>query len=299
MRRPRPLAILEEHHEAFYVWHSGRERGWLPREPQRLLHFDEHADMNLPDLRRPLENPQTLPEVADFTYSELRINTFLCPALYLNLFNSLYWFRITHSPSAGGWRRLCIQPRDAERLRFSLRTLTGLGPGEAGAVEYAPMTTADPLPPGPCVLDIDLDYFCWNDEPEWRNLVVEITRSEYDRFLGNRYHFVRLSPDSEANVFERDGRVYLAFRHMDPTAAPATHQSVVAARIDEFASYLARCGLDPLLITLCRSRHSGYTQSINAGFAEKRVLERLAEAFPYQIHPIQELMAADRELVTC
>jgi len=39
-----PLYIIEEHHEAFYIWNKTTEQGFLPPFGNTLLHVDHHTD---------------------------------------------------------------------------------------------------------------------------------------------------------------------------------------------------------------------------------------------------------------
>src|SRR5512136_599098 len=87
-----PLFLHEEHHEAFFIWHYAIQHDLLPAQQNVLLHVDSHADMGQPHLRTAIHQfPQTMPEIEQFTYNELGIGTFILPALYQRIFDTLYW----------------------------------------------------------------------------------------------------------------------------------------------------------------------------------------------------------------
>lgn len=43
-----PFYIIEEHHEAFLIWHYAIIKGLINKNRNTLLHIDEHSDMLLP-----------------------------------------------------------------------------------------------------------------------------------------------------------------------------------------------------------------------------------------------------------
>jgi hypothetical protein len=164
--------------------------------------------------------------------------------------------------------------------------------GSKEGIDYAPLTTADSLPSNLAwALDIDLDYFCWNDYPELPECMLEVPESVYDDFRLDRYHFLRLSLNAKTAAVKRDGKFYLAFEYVPRPEPHVTAQAIVAKRIDDFIAYLSRHRADPRIITLCRSRHSGYVQSRNLEFAESLLLERLHSITPFEKHSIDDLLA--------
>jgi hypothetical protein len=135
--------------------------------------------------------------------------------------------------------------------------------------------------PQPVVLDVDLDYFCWDDSrsgmPEDR---LEITEDAYRSMRDNPYHPFRLLPRIIVRPAEEGGRYYLRYSNM-PKPDPLPSEERVNKRIDAFAAWLARNEVRPRMISICRSRHSGYTPASMWRAIEKRLLERLTEKYDY------------------
>ncbi|PKK89478.1 MAG: hypothetical protein CVV64_13765 [Candidatus Wallbacteria bacterium HGW-Wallbacteria-1] len=98
-KKPVPLYIIEEHHEAFILWHHAMELGLMPTGGNMLLHIDAHADLDPPVIRSTLApRPESLSMVAEFTYRELGISTFVLPAIHRGIFNRYCWI---HQPVSG------------------------------------------------------------------------------------------------------------------------------------------------------------------------------------------------------
>src|SRR5215472_9699272 len=113
-----PLFRLEEHHEAFLVWHYAIARQLMPASQNILLHVDEHSDWATPRLRRSIESAgSTLSGIAAFTYAELDIGSFIWPAIYKGIFAEVYWMRNQHTMQLAQ-RRLFIPTTNEDRTEF-------------------------------------------------------------------------------------------------------------------------------------------------------------------------------------
>ena len=78
---------------------------------------------------------------------------------------------------------------------------------DARSVEYAPVTTQECVKTDqPVVIDIDLDYFCCNEHPRLPVLEVKTTKAEYEKFLHDPYHFLRIAGGERypASLGEKD-----------------------------------------------------------------------------------------------
>jgi len=83
--------IIEEHHEAFFVWNYAVLNNLLPAKGNNLFRIDEHSDMETPRFNlsiHELNGDLTLLE--NFTYNELNIGNFILPIIYQELFNKVY-----------------------------------------------------------------------------------------------------------------------------------------------------------------------------------------------------------------
>ncbi len=289
-----PIILLEEHHEAFYAWNYASRAEWLDTRSATLLHVDEHADMALPRLRRPMASITGLADLADFVYRELTINDFVWPAVYQGHFERLFWMRAQHAPSAGAWRRITISPADRRGLTFSLTTQT---PDESArfqsrTIEYAPLTARNSIQPAePVLLDIDLDYFAWNSHPDLPECRIEVTENTYRCFRDNPYHWLRISPGAKVSAVADDGRFYLIYDDGPRTERTVSEAEVVDQRLDEFFRFLEKNCIKPKAATICRSLHSGYTEKAHSEYIESTLLDRLERLYPgTRVFPIADLL---------
>jgi hypothetical protein len=291
-----PLVIVEEHHEAFYVWQFAVRRGWIRGEQNTLLHADEHADCWLPRLRKPIVSLSELTDIARFVYSELDIGNFIWPAVYHGMFNRVLWLRAQHRRSSGAWREISISAKNADETEFTLSSHSVYTEGELGrSVQFSPITPNDEFTvTADLVLDIDLDYFCCNDYPKPADRRIEITRTAYTEFRENPYHFFRLMPGAKITSEERQGRYYLTcydLQREEPSAS--ARQCEIERRMTAFLSHLARNAVNPSLIVISRSIHSGYTPSEYAHAIEHLLLDQLRDRYQVNLIELDSILPAD------
>jgi hypothetical protein len=291
-----PLVIIEEHHEAFYVWEYAIRRGWLPESNNTLLHVDAHADMWLPRLRQPLRRATSLRDLARFVYYELDIGSFIWPAVYLEQFNRLLWLRHQHRMSAGGWRKLIISEKLAGPREFQLFAATDAAAELQGprgkSVDYCPVTTGELVKTDQAiVLDIDLDYFSCNSYPELPFHEIEVTADTFHEFNGNRYHFLRLPPGEKVSATRRGNKYYLTFNdyHSVPLDSAASAKDA-SGRLNDLVRFLRTNSVAPELIIVSRSYFSGYTPQALVAVLESRLLEALSDLHPVQILTIDSIL---------
>ena len=222
----------------------------------------------------------TLEERRAFTYSDLGIADFIVPALYEGLFSQMF-----------NMKGLVKQPFSTEERLIRLRGNHVLEPGK-----YIPFLHADKRRDGAdgygfytyhegalsdtgmlenVVLDIDLDYFCWdNSLSTTASKRIEITKEAHEEFNENPYHPFRILPRALIRAEAENGRYYLRYTEPPTEEAPAEEKQI-RTRIDHFFNWLGSQPWEPSLVTLCRSAHSGYLPRDRAELVEELVCEGL------------------------
>jgi hypothetical protein len=295
-----PLVIMEEHHEAFFVWHACVRLGWLPRSGNCLLHVDEHADIGSPRLRQVMPGlASDSAAVLKFVFDELTCFEFIVPAAAQGLFDELIWLQ--QNPARRSDQLVVIRPDAEPPTRFDLHAFN-LFKGEpvgrpeipqGARLRYRHQAVDAPLPAmRQVVLDVDLDYFSCEDAV---NLVqkLEITRAEYERYRNDRYHFLRVGQGSRIRVQQEGERYYLYLRDYQqaaPTPLKVTHE-VIEQRMDRLIEVLQQNAVQPQLVNIARSRLSGYTPADQWDFIETKLLERLRRLYELQPYTLEQLHA--------
>ncbi|MEM1483412.1 UPF0489 family protein [Oscillospiraceae bacterium PP1C4] len=282
-----PCYIIEEHHEAYPVWMAAGEQGLICLRDNCLLHIDHHADMECGAYGCDFSDPNN----ASFLVREvLGIADFIVPAVYQEVFcevalvlstlaTPLVWqdsmilrsdtnflsvmdyIPFIHAPYKKG------EKTDA-RYRYFRKAIGGIGAFSCQA---------------PVVLDIDYDYFAWDDSlstaPE---KLIEITKEAYCQYTSNPHHPFRILPRRLLDGVERDGRYYLRYaERLKPEPLPSA--DTITKRISSVIEWLEKYDVQPQLITLCRSRFSGYTPAICWEKIEIELLDGLSKLYELQL----------------
>lgn len=292
-----PLYIVEEHHEAFFVWGRGMAQGQLAPSGNALLHVDEHSDMSTPAFRHPLRERKTdLAALAAFTYHELGIASFILPAVFLGMFEEVCWVHPRLAKASGS--RLQVSSFQGDGKSFQLARAAADSPandGDRRVFDYRlhpatlPYTTARPI-----VLDIDLDFFSSDEHPKVCRL--EVTREEHDRFCRDPYHLLRLMPNKAARASTEAGRFYLEVSSSQPEAMlmPRPTPEQIAERIGNFVRFLQTSAVSPQMIVICRSRFSGFTPADQWQLIEETLLAGLRSLYQFEPVHIREIAPDDR-----
>lgn len=288
-----PVYIMEEHYEAYYYWNYFVEKGLIPASGNYLLHVDHHDDLSPGSYDWDFKcMPNTLEEAKRFTYEKLGIADFIYPAVYKGIFSTLHTF-------------LSVRPKEYEDRDMVLKGREG----ELVPANYVPFIHAkykkDPNSPykffkmrqgslkpltieEPLVLDMDLDYFYWDDAltttPPKR---VEISREEYDSFQEDPYHPFRIFPKRLFTVEQEGEKHYLRY-HERILRERIPEREKVEKRIYDFTSWLSENHIVPKVINICRSRFSGYLPREAFPFVEEEFLARLGKITDIKICEIGE-----------
>lgn len=275
MKLNMPVLMMEEHHEAFYYWGLAVEKGWIAPQGNILFHVDHHDDLvcggYFHDFSRPFAD---LEERKAFTYSRLGIADFIVPALYEGLFSHMYNMKGLVTQPFSSEERL-IRLRGTQRLEHG-RYIPFLHADKQKAdgfcfYSYHEGALSDTGPLEQVVLDMDMDYFCWDDSlSAVAPKRIEITKEAYRAFSTDPYHPFRILPRALVRAEEEEGRYYLRYLEA-PTEETPAGEDLIRRRAGRFFDWLGRQPWEPVLITICRSVHSGYLPQERAGLVEELV----------------------------
>ena len=289
-----PLFVLEEHHEAFLAWHYAAEKRYINQSGNMLFHIDEHADMNNPRFNNSIqEHNGDLRAVHRFVHNELTIATFLIAAVYDGLIGTCFWIR--HTPIATEINKnglVCSVKGEGERLLYVADTPENrMVYSDARPVELKFVTRYNQFPAGEdVILDIDLDYFSSNTPPDGFEGRVETTRDEYESFVSDQYHYLRVAGHRITPVHD-NGRYWFVFNRIDRPLTSDTRvgENEIVKRIDAFFSFLEEKDVRPSCIDISRSRHSHYTPPDQWEMIESNVIAGLKKLYDPAIMTIADI----------
>ncbi len=294
-----PLCIMEEHHEAFWLWQYAIRQKLIEPDGNVLLHVDRHDDMQSPVLRTSVkELSSSLDNMARFTYDELGVATFILPAVYQHIFHEVYWCR-PQKKAAVTSRNYLRSYQQAGKM-FIIGPDPSPWPHKKSWQDRVSFTYYEIGPEArleltlPVILDIDLDFFVRNVFQSERQR-LEVTENEFRRFQEDKYHFLRLNYRCYAG--EEDSGYYVYFYpELDrPIEYPGTasQEETILQKIQRFGVFLHKNDIRPVLIDLCRSRKSGYMPSDTWEFAEQELLRLLQGMYSVHITLLKKIIPND------
>jgi len=280
-----PLYCIEEHHEAFYVWGEAVAQGYLLPSGNVLFHVDHHEDMECGGYFHRFTAPfADLDERRAFTYEKLGIADFIVPALYEGIFCTMYMMKSLVSREFRGECRYIKRVGDCALVMGSYIPFVHAQLKQEGDARYAFFTYHEGSLSSTgalahVALDIDLDYFSWDDQLQsTAPKRIEITRDAYLEWKRDCYHPFRILPRRLLFAEEADGRYYLCYRE-PPIGETLADLARIEQRIERFFAWLGGVGWTPCMITMCRSARSGYLPGACAAYVEERVIGRLEQLY--------------------
>ncbi|KAA2215789.1 peptide arginase, FlmR/OhkR family [Maribacter flavus] len=282
--------IVEEHNEAFFVWHYAIKEGYIKKEGNCLFHIDEHSDMNVPFFNTSINDLNgDLQKVDDFTDEEVAIAGFITPAVYMGIFDNVYWIKRKHRKRSAKNFDLFIGSHNDEGRKLMLGEIQDNGKLDMTSKRFNYLKLEPHEIQGDCqnvILDIDLDFFSCSGNPNFNEkLFVEISKSEYDNFNSDRYHRLRYVNIGKIGTLKREGKYYYVFNDYEgvQTENQRLTESEIKEEIERFVGYLDINNIRPSLIDICRSRFSGYTPKDQWEFIEKHLIDALSKIYPLEI----------------
>lgn len=287
-----PLCLLEEHHEAFLLWHWAARTGRIAGRGNVLLHVDEHSDLRAPGTAQGIfEGNPPLARIAAQVYGCLDITNFIWPALRQGIFDRVCWLRWAHDPSLKA-RFVPLRSEPAKDARAEAANLAGTASGKEGSGGFwlIPVKPGQVFTEGgPVVLDIDLDFFLCDNAAGGR-LDIEITPAEYEAWRRDRYHKVRLLLGGRARALRSGDRHWLRFAPVPRRPVEARKAwAQVRERIEVFGNFLLSNRMQPRLIGICRSRRSGYTPPAWCERIELELMPILGGLYDLEVRTVADL----------
>lgn len=234
--------------------------------------------------------------IFEFVYNELRIDSFIVPAVYLGWINSVVWVRQEMSSplktqmfvgsfnDAGGKfytgmiKNSCL-PVEITHFSYHKFSATEFN-------NFEPEMLGEQI-----LLDIDLDFFsCCEDPFIQKEILIEITKEEYDEFIESKYHRLRLLV-GYVRVIKKNRSYFYVLNYFEGKY-PNTREvpyNIIEQRVEFFFEYLKMKKFRPQLITVCRSVYSGYIPSHQVDIIQRLVLGKLRELYDIEIQEIAQL----------
>jgi len=291
-----PTFIIEEHHEAFLIWNYAVKEGIIPRENNVLYHIDEHSDMNTPRFNKSIHDfIDNIQKVVDFTYSELSIANFIIPSIYLGMFNKVYWFKNNQLNKKK--RKLSYFVRSynkqGRKLISGLDRNFNIEDVDRKSFKYYKRNIQQmPMSHKKIVLDIDLDFFsCAGEFNNFAELNIQITKDEYESFIKDKYHILHCLPVNRIQATKK-GRNYYYIINDFEEVYPCTLEvdtNIIQDRINLIGDILKAKKIKPQIITICRSRYSGFTPKDQWEFIEIELVKMLKNLYGISINYINEM----------
>lgn len=296
-----PLFIIEEHHEAFFIWSYGYFNGFIRPFGNTLLHVDSHEDMGSTRLNASVDELEDdLLAIYNYGYRELGIASFIIPAIYRGIINNYthlcrydaYCGKKLHQYVAswqsqgkyfetGEVKPLLRRQLESDNTQWGKHQFFSYQ--EIGLTNQ--FTTSQPL-----ILDIDLDYFSCDNSLSSAKTKIEITEEAYLDFKSNKYHPLRIMPAAVFSVGKEAARYYLYYtERQEEKDLKKVTPDTIDKRINRFIDFLKNNNLQPGLINICRSRFSGYTPVDQWKYIEDNLLAGLGDLYNLNITHINEL----------
>lgn len=289
-----PTIILEEHHEAFIAWSYAAKNNIIGKN-NLLLHFDDHSDLRVPILNTSAYGllKMDISELKKFVYNELCIDTFIIPAIYTGIISNLIWIRRGMPKKVA--MDMYVRTYNGEGKKFISDKITEVNSDDS-IVNYTyakndceGFKQYDIENEQSVLLDIDLDYFSCCETPD-REIILEITKQEYEDFNADKYHVLNFITSNIRAIQHNGGYFYLINNYDE--VYPGTREldeEAINYQIEIFIKALLLKKVNPKIITICRSRYSGFTPVHQWEMIERKLLGELSLLYSLDVMNVNQL----------
>lgn len=289
-----PVMRICEHNEAYICWDRMVREGHIAPTGNFLLHVDHHPDMEGGGYSWDFSRKPTGPEANVFTYQVLGIADFIQPALFYRIFSDVLILKnLIPVPIQSAQEIIsCVDNSLLKRSKMipfihaglderepERHSIYAMHEGGLGDVEQCKQIVGEKQ----IVLDVDLDYFCWDDSLSTRNPKrIEITADAYTAYQEDPHHFLKILPRRLLDVVEEDGKFYIEYREkLTPNKRPTRER--ILKRMDTLLKWLADCEITPAAIDICSSHISGYLPADMYPWIEEVFLEKLGQLWDLEL----------------
>jgi hypothetical protein len=217
------------------------------------------------------------------------------PSIYLGIFNDVKWIRYDAGENKQVQFIMSSYNNDGRKLISSASASKVSKGKEYSYAKFNPSAFFDTEfgSNQDTVLDIDLDYFSCADDTYFNNeIIIETTKTEYEDFVSDKYHKFNFIL-GKVEAIEKEGKYYFIINYFKYTYPESRKvgEDTILARIDEFIGLLKRKNIKPKVITICRSRFSGFTPSDQWEYIESNLLDRLNDFYALELTKINEILS--------
>lgn len=300
--------IIEEHNEAFPLWYKAFQDGKLPSSGMPLLHVDEHSDMGTPLLNQSINDLSKGDDPWEFMLNNLSISNFIVPLIYLGMFDEVVWVRKNHRKNQNYQAEMYVRSFNDDGFKFSMGKVEDLVKNNIPyqsdkglkKYKYSLRHDSDHLDIRKGVaLDIDLDYFsCIGDPNIFYETRIEISKSEFEGFVNDPYHPLRFKSARFDVLQEREKYFYVMNQYKYKVKEDCfVEESEIEKRIKTLVRFLSDSKIEPVILTICRSRFSGYTPPNQWAFIEESLIDKLQKLYPLDVSITSDVMRNNGKLI--
>lgn len=281
------IKVFDEHHEVMLFWESIREF-----MPKTVIHVDFHADMWAPGSAINYQFAKTPGYLKKSVYSKniydllsenITPTSFLIPSILRYGFEKIIFLKPTGICQSTQRITIGTLNGDGKIIRNVNEKNRAFFP-DATTFEFIEVDSLKNITTNDCVLDIDMDYFCCNMNPERGvNTFVKYSNEIIDEI--NNYNLSRDSYgiDLELVKIENGGNYLIP----QPDYLVRYNDSIswIKYCIERFVSQLP---IVPKYISMCRSEKLGYTPTKYVNFIESYLKELLKKMSSKPVYPMDE-----------